>query len=85
MIAHGQVVVTMQAIERTSTGEFDGDIRRSALARKPAVKIAAEFSVIYSLHAYLYGAKSLKIKELAIRPLDFVDRRLYLLDQADFF
>jgi len=75
----------MEAIERTSTRELDSNVYRSALAGKTPVKIAAKFSIIYSLHSCPYGVKSLKIKELAGRPLEFVDRRWNLLDQADFF
>ena len=61
----------MEAIERTSAREFDGDIRRNAFAGETPVKIAAKFSVIYSLHAYPYGAKSLKIKDSVSHLLDF--------------
>ena len=61
----------MEAIERTSARELDGNVYRSAFAGETPVKIAAKFSVIYSLHPYPYGAKSRKIKELVSHLLDF--------------
>src|SRR5208282_5944389 len=73
---HGQVVVAVQAIERTTARHLDGNVHRYARVRKALVQYAAKFAVLNRLqncrlvpgHSGLLSANLLKLFELSRLP-----------------
>jgi FAD synthase len=49
-MAHGQVVVTMQALERTAVGDFDGNFRGHTTALEALVKERREITICSGLN-----------------------------------
>src|SRR4029077_1541379 len=54
-IAHGQVVIAVQALERTTPRHFDGNLQGHTFARLAFMQSCAELAVTYLLHACSLG------------------------------